>query len=104
MTYSAGYTMPNGTTATVVQQPPNVAFVGPAGRFIVTHDAVYRCSATTQPATCAKAKNTNDGVDLNTDKLIPGWIGQGFVTPRTAGFTLLAAAALGSHYMIEDQG
>jgi hypothetical protein len=104
LTYTAGYTMPNGTTATVVHQPPNVAFAGPTGRFIVTHDAVYRCSATTQPATCTKAINTNDGVDLRTDQLIPGWIGQGFVTPRTAGFTLLAAASLGSHYMVMNRG
>jgi hypothetical protein len=104
LTYTAGYTMPDGTTATVVQQPPNVAFSGPAGRFIVTHDALYRCSAKTQPATCAKATNPNDAVDLNTDHLIPGSIGPGFVTPRTAGFTLVAAAALGSHYMVEDHG
>jgi len=104
LTYTAGYKMPNGTTATVVHQPPNVAFAGPTGLFIVTHDAMYQCSAKTQPATCAKAKNTDDGVDLRTDQLIPGWIGQGFVTPRTAGFTLVAAAALGSDYTIEDRG
>ena len=103
LTYTAVYKMPNGTTATVVQQPSNVAFAGPTGRFIVTRDAVYRCSATTQPATCAKAKNTNDAVDLHTDQLIPGWIGQGFVTSRTAGFTLLAAAILGSDYMIDGR-
>jgi len=102
LTYTAGYTMPDGTTATVVQQPPNVSIGGPTGRFIVTADAVYRCSANTEPATCAKAKNTNDGVDLDTDSLIPGWIGRGFITPRAAGFTLIAAAALGSHYMVED--
>jgi hypothetical protein len=103
LTYTAGYTMPDGTTATVVQQPPDVTFAGSTGRFIVTRDAVFRCSATTQPATCAKAKNTNDGVDLRTHQLIPGWIGPGFVTPRTAGFTLLAAASLGSDYMVEDR-
>jgi hypothetical protein len=46
---------------------------------------------------------TNDAVDLQTDQLIPRWIGQGFVTARTAGFTLLAAATLGSNYMVQDQ-
>ena len=45
LTYTAEYKMPNGTTATVVQQPPSVAFAGPTGRFIFTHDAAYRCSA-----------------------------------------------------------
>jgi hypothetical protein len=68
-----------------------------------THDAVYRCSATTRPASCAKAKSTNDAVDLHTDQLIPGWIGAAFITPRTAVFTLLAAASLGSNYMVDGR-
>jgi hypothetical protein len=104
LTYTAAYKLPNGTTATVVQQPPNVAFAGPAGWFIVTHDALFQCSAKTQPATCAKAKNTSDGIDLNTDQAIPGWIGPEFVTPRTASFTLTAAALLGPKYMVDEPG
>jgi hypothetical protein len=104
LTFTAAYKLPNGTTATVVQQPPNVAFAGPAGWFIFTRDAVYRCAAKTQPATCEKAKNTKDAVDLDTDQLIPGWIGDGFVTAQTAAFTMLAAAMLGSHYMVSELG
>src|SRR5689334_8414948 len=101
VTYTAVYKMPNGTTATVVQQPPDVAFTGPTGRFIFTPDAMYRCSPQPQPATCEKVKNTKAAVDLDTDQAIPGWIGQGFVTAQTAGFTLTAAALLGSDYMTD---
>jgi hypothetical protein len=104
LTYTAAYKLLNGTTATVVQQPPNVAFAGPTGRFIFTRDAMYRCSPQPQPATCEKAKNTSDAVDLDTDQAIPGWIGLGFVTARTAGFTMTAAALLGSNYMTDDRG
>lgn len=104
LTYTAAYKLPEGTTATVVQQPPDVAFAGPTGRFIFTRDAMYRCSPQPQPATCEKVKNTNEAVDLDTDQAIPGWIGPGFVTARTAGFTLIAAALLGSNYMTDDRG
>ena len=49
LTYTAEYTTPDGDTVTLVQQPPNTAFIAKDGRFIFTTEATFLCSDRDRP-------------------------------------------------------
>src|SRR5512132_3488401 len=44
LTYTAEYRLADGSTTTAVQQPPNAAFIGRAGRFVSTPQRLIMCN------------------------------------------------------------
>ena len=59
LTYTAQYKTFGGDEVTIVQQPPNGAYIGPDGRFISTNDATYLCQLEAGKQTCQKAPGRN---------------------------------------------
>jgi hypothetical protein len=79
-------------TVTLVQQPPNAAFVTDDGRFIFTPDFIYVCDTDKGKMTCHKSPNQAQDVTAADAGLITGVAGPFFVTPELA-LGLIAAAA-----------
>jgi hypothetical protein len=92
LTYTADYQVTGGSTVTLVQQPPNSAFLTKSGRFIVTSDFIYLCGTTNGATTCQKAPHQSSGVNAGDGGLVEGITGRGFITPEMA-VGLIAAAA-----------
>jgi hypothetical protein len=100
LTYTAEYTFSaEGSTtekATLVQQPPNAAFVGKSGSFIFTPDALYFCGTEAGVTTCQKSPNNASEVGAGDQAYIGAAVGAGFMTPElAAGLILVAAVAPG---------
>ena len=93
LTFTADYKLSDGSTSQVVQQPPNAAYIGKEGRFIVTADTFYLCSTDSGAMKCQKSKNTGGQLDAAQAGLIPGVAGAGFVSAPVA-VALLTAASL----------
>jgi hypothetical protein len=93
LTYTAEYTVAGGETVTLVQQPPNSAFLGRNGaRFIFTTDARYFCGAEKGIITCQRSPNNSAQVSASDASYVAGVAGPGFITPEVA-LGLIAAAA-----------
>jgi hypothetical protein len=96
LTYTAEYQV-NGSnnensTVTLVQQPPNAAFLGKdGGRFISTAEAMYFCDTEKGVSTCQKTPNNAAAAQAD-PTLVAGVTGPGFITPEIA-LGLIAAAA-----------
>ncbi len=93
LTYTAEYEVTGGEKVTLVQQPPNAAFLGKDGRFIFTTEFMYLCSTEKGEVTCQKSPNQNPDVSAGNTGFVAGAVGPGFVTPELA-LGLIAAAAL----------
>jgi hypothetical protein len=93
LTFTAEYKLSDGSVASVVQQPPNSAYVGRNGRFIVTADAFYLCGTGNGAMSCQKTANTGGSLDAANAGLIPSVAGAGFVSAPIA-LALLTAASI----------
>ena len=93
LTYTAEYKVEGGDTVTLVQQPPNAAFLGKDGaRFIFTAESLIFCGAEKGTMTCQKSPNNAAQVGASDAGYVAGVAGPGFVTPEVA-LGLIAAAA-----------
>jgi outer membrane lipoprotein-sorting protein len=96
LTYTAEYTFTGaentGEKATLVQLPPNTAFVGGSGSFIFTPDALYFCGTEKGETVCQKTPNNTDAVGTGNVGSIGAAMGAGFMTPELAAGLLLVAA------------
>jgi hypothetical protein len=92
LTYTADYNVTGGDKVTLVQQPPNAAFIGKDGRFIFTSDFTYLCDTQDSVLTCQKSPSNSDSVDSTDSAFVAGIAGPGFVTPELALGLILAAA------------
>jgi hypothetical protein len=92
LTYTAEYTVTGGDKVTLVQQPPNAAFIGKTGRFIFTKDFMYLCDTEDSVLTCQKSPSNSDNVNSSDSAFVAGIAGPGFVTPELALGLILAAA------------
>lgn len=97
LTYTAEYQVTSGDKekVTLVQQPPNVAYLGKDGsRVILTQEFLFLCSPENGQMSCQKSANqtgtTSSAADAGAISTVAG---QGFVTPEIA-IALVAAAAL----------
>ncbi|HEU4423291.1 MAG TPA: hypothetical protein VFR67_12225 [Pilimelia sp.] len=97
LTYTAEYTFTDqaGSTGpakvTLVQQPPNTAFISGSSRMIVTAEHLTMCEKREGRVECQRSANPAGAV---TDTgLVSGVAGPGFVTPELA-LGLVAAAAM----------
>lgn len=93
LTYTAEYTVTGGDNVTLVQQPPNAAFISESGRFIFTSDTLYLCGVEGGAMTCQKSANQASDVNAADAGFVAGVAGPGFVTPELA-LGLVAASAL----------
>jgi hypothetical protein len=89
-TFTAEYRLADGSTTTVVQQPPNAAFIGPTGRFVVTPQALLMCGA---DKTCQKSSNGTGGLDVTNAGMIPTVAGTGFISAPLA-LAMFSAASV----------
>ena len=96
LTYTGEYTLVDGSgTATVVQQPPNAAFIGKDGRFILTSDSLLMCaSGGGDGTTCQRAPNPGgDAPSADQAAYMTAVAGAGFIsTPMAIG--LMGTAAI----------
>ncbi|HEX6870539.1 MAG TPA: hypothetical protein VF163_05525 [Micromonosporaceae bacterium] len=92
LTYTAEYKTSSGDKVTMVQQPPNSAFLGKSGRFIFTADSMYLCSTEQKALTCQKSPIQGANAGAANAGLVAGVTGPGFITPELA-LGLIAAAA-----------
>jgi hypothetical protein len=97
LTYTGSYKMDDGSTATVVQQPPKAAFVGKSGRFILTEDALLLCSGTGtgSKVSCQRSPNQNK-VAGSADQAayVSAVAGGGFISAPMAVAVMTAAAVV----------
>lgn len=93
LTYTAEYAVTGGDKVTLVQQPPNAAFISDKGRFIFTSDTLYLCGVEDGTMTCQKSPNQAADVNAADAGFVAGVAGPGFVTPELA-LGLVAASAL----------
>lgn len=94
LTYTAEYTTMDGNTVTLVQQPPNTAFVGKDSRFIFTSEALFLCSTDQAVLTCQKSPNSSSTMGTSDSGLAAGIGGPGFITPELALGLILAASII----------
>lgn len=92
LTYTAEYQVTGGEAVTLVQQPPNAAFIAGEGRLITTAEWLYFCSTEMDNLTCQKSANQAGDAGAADAGLVAGIAGPGFVTPELA-LGLVAAAA-----------
>src|SRR5262245_1541564 len=92
LTFTADYKLSDGSTAQVVQKPPNSAFIGKDARFIVTQDLIWACSKQDNKMSCSKTENRSGANSPGADLSAASAIGAGFVTPEIAVAILIAAS------------
>jgi len=94
LTFTAEYRLSDGSTATVVQQPPNAAFIGKEGRVILTVDSLYVCSTQSGKTTCQKNHNASGQIDSSNSGYIASAAGAGFIAAPVAFALLLGASTV----------
>jgi hypothetical protein len=91
LTYTAEYkVVGDPAIATVVQQPPNAAFIGKDGRFVLTPDFMLMCSKTTCQRTVNQAKTE---ASADQAAYMTAVAGGGFISTPMA-LALMTAAAV----------
>jgi hypothetical protein len=95
LTYTGTYKMDDGSTATVVQEPPKAAFIGKSGRFILTEDALLLCNGTGSKVACQRSPNQNK-VAASADQAayVSAVAGGGFISAPMAVAVMTAAAVV----------
>ena len=95
LTFTARYDLVDGSgTATVVQQPPNAAYVGKDGTLILTSDSLLMCSGAssgTAKVTCQRAPNSA-GAQAPAEYMT-AVAGGGFISAPMA-ITMIGAASI----------
>jgi hypothetical protein len=93
LTFTAGYDLVDGSgKATVVQQPPNAAYVGKDGTLILTSDALLMCSGSgAAKVTCQRAPNSTGG--QAPAEYMTAVAGGGFISTPMA-ITMIGAASI----------
>lgn len=89
LTFTAEYRVAGGSTTTVAQQPPNAAFIGPGGRFVVTPQSLLLCG---KDKTCQKSSNPTGQLDVTNAGMVPTVTGTGFISAPLAVAMLTAAS------------
>jgi hypothetical protein len=92
LTYTAEYSTGGSDTVTLVQQPPNVAYLAKDSRFMFTAESVFLCSTEQAVLTCQKSPNSSSTMGSTDGGLVAGVAGPGFITPELALGLILAAA------------
>jgi hypothetical protein len=102
LTYTAGYQLAGGGTATVsqTQDPPRSAYAYPGGRVLVTEQAVIQCRGTAKP-TCTMTAPPKPGA-APPATVFAGAQRTGMVAPATV-LALLNAAALDPAVTLEPR-
>ncbi len=98
LTYTAEYQTESGDTVTLVQQPPNTAYIAKNSRFIFTSEALFLCSTEQAVLTCQKSPNNSAEMSTAESGYAAGIGGPGFITPELAlGLILAASIVPGAH-------
>jgi hypothetical protein len=94
LTYTATYKLDDGSTAQVVQQPPNAAYLGKSGRFVLTDASLLWCTTANKKTTCQRKANTSKiAASADQSQYLTAIAGGGFIsTPMAVG--VLTAAAI----------
>ncbi len=92
LTYTAEYSVSGGDPVTLVRQPPNSAFVGRSGTFIVTREAILVCGTHNGATSCQRIPGAGQ-LDPSAAGPLAGVVGAGFIPPELA-LGLVTAAAL----------
>jgi hypothetical protein len=93
LTYTGEYQVQDGAKATVVQQPPNAAFLGQDGRFILTDDHLFMCQGAGSKTTCQRSPNQNKaGATADQAAYMTAIAGGGFISAPMAVALMTAAA------------
>ncbi len=96
LTYTAEYTLVDGSgSATVVQQPPNAAFIGKDARFVLTSESMLMCTGAGAKATCQRSANTA-GATSDQATYLTAVAGGGFIN------TPMAIAMMGAASIVPD--
>jgi hypothetical protein len=95
LTFTAEYKLADGSgTATVVQQPPQAAFLGKDGRFILTTDSLLICSGSGSKTTCQRTPNTSGSMpSADQAAYMTAVAGAGFISTPMA-IALMGAASV----------
>jgi hypothetical protein len=95
LTYTGTYKLDDGSTATVVQEPPKAAFVGKQGRFILTEDSLLLCNGTGSKTACQRSPNQNKvGATADQAAYVSAVAGGGFISAPMAVAVMTAAAVV----------
>jgi hypothetical protein len=98
LTYTAEYKTEDGASVTLVQQPPNSAYIGKDSRFIFTKEALFLCSTEQAVLTCQKSPNNAAEMNTTDSGYAAGVGGPAFITPELALALILVAAVIpGAH-------
>jgi hypothetical protein len=92
LTYEATYKASDGSTNTVAQAPPKVAYLSADSDWIYTGDTIYNCDKESGALTCTKTAET-DTADPSV-ALASGGFASGEFFSGALGITLLTAATL----------
>jgi hypothetical protein len=92
LTYTAEYATEDGSTVTLVQEPPNTAYLAKDSQFIFTSSAIYLCGTEANVMTCQKSPNNSSTMDTGDSGLAAGVGGPGFITPELALGLIIAAS------------
>jgi hypothetical protein len=95
LTFTADYKTDDGSTTTVVQQPPKAAYLGKDGRFILTEDTLYTCTGKTGAKVVCHKSPVQTGQLSSSDQAayLSAVGGGGFVNTEMA-LALMTAAAV----------
>jgi len=94
LTFTADYKTDDGTTTTVVQQPPKAAYLGKDSRFILTEQALYTCTGPAKKVVCQKhAVQTGQLSPGDRASYLSAVAGGGFVNTEMA-LALMTAASV----------
>jgi hypothetical protein len=94
LTYTAEYKLDDGSTATVAQEPPKAAFIGKAGRFVLTEEALLLCTTSSGKTACQRSPNQSKAAaSADQAAYLTAVAGGGFISAPMA-VALMGAAAL----------
>ena len=95
LTYTGEYKLDDGSTVSVVQQPPKAAFIGKQGRFILTEDALLLCDTQNGKWTCQRTANQSQ-ISASADQAayMSAVAGGGFINAPMAVALMTAAAVV----------
>ena len=95
LTYAGDYKLDDGTSVTVVQQPPKAAFISKKGRFILTEDALLLCDTQNGKWTCQRTPNqSNVSASADQAAYMSAIAGGGFINAPMAVALMTAAAVV----------
>ena len=95
LTFTADYALVDGSgTATVVQQPPNAAFLAKNGRYILTAEALLMCTTANGSTTCQRTPNSGGSMGNAEQAAMLSAIGGGGFISTPMALALLTAASV----------